>query len=110
MGAAVVQNRTVIGSGRNYTKTHSRSHGPFRQVHAEAHALDRARRTGVGTVGATLVVVRKLADQTLGVSRPCSACFRAAQAAGIKRIVYTDWGGQFCVLDLRGAVRLGSIL
>lgn len=97
MGAVVVQGRRIISVGYNNCKTHSRSYGPFRQVHAETHALDQA---GENTKGATLVVVRKKANGTLGTSRPCEACLAAARRAGIKRLIYADDEGSLVSEDL----------
>lgn len=97
MGAVVVQGRRIIAVGRNYSKTHSRSFGPFRQLHAETQALDQA---GEAARGATLVIVRKRANGSLGTSRPCEACLNAAKQAGIKRIIYANDEGSLVSEDL----------
>ena len=97
MGAVVVQGRKIISIGYNNSKTHSRSQGPYRQVHAETHALDQA---GTDAFGATLVVVRRKADGTLGTSRPCVSCVKAALKAGVKRIIYANDEGSLVAEDL----------
>lgn len=97
MGAVVVQGRKIISIGRNYSKTHSRSQGPYRQLHAETQALHQA---GEDAKGATLVVVRKRADGSLGTSKPCVSCINAAREAGIKRVIYANNEGSLVAEDL----------
>lgn len=97
MGAVIVQGRRIIATGRNYSKTHSRSTGAFRQVHAETQAL---RKAGEDARGGTLVIIRQKADSSLGISRPCDDCFNAAQRAGIKRIIYANIEGSLVAENL----------
>lgn len=100
MGAVVVQGRKIISVGRNLCKTHSRSKGPYQQVHAETHALSQA---GTAAFGGTLVVVRRKADGSLGISKPCKSCVEAATKAGIRRIIYANNEGSLVSEDLRAS-------
>lgn len=53
------------------------------------HCERRVLRPHQDLTGATIVVVRA----NRGVSKPCCSCMNAIAAAGIKKVVYVDFGG-----------------
>jgi tRNA(Arg) A34 adenosine deaminase TadA len=97
MGACIVRGRKIIATGKNATRTHTKSKGPFQQVHAETNAIGRAKHQAYGS---TLVVVRKKANATLGPSRPCDSCYDAARQAGVRRLIYVDNSGSLVAEDI----------
>lgn len=87
VGAVVVRNGVVIGSGRN---TREEMQSPL--GHAELSAIDEAART-VGTW--------RLIDCDLYVTlEPCPMCLSACQQARVRKVIYgarDEKGGAICL-------------
>ena len=66
-------------------------------VHAEIDALKQLVRQKRGAEGATITVIRYLADDSFGASKPCADCMEAIKEAGIKRINYFDYDGSLYI-------------
>jgi len=49
-----------------------------------------------GAEGATMTIIRYLADDSFGASKPCLQCMSEIRRAGIKRINYFNYEGDFC--------------
>jgi deoxycytidylate deaminase len=102
VAALTTRKGEVIGLGRNSMKSH-----PFQArfaknneaiyLHAETSALLDAINNGVNPSGATMHVIRKLRDGTLGLARPCQGCMRALAAYGVDRVVYSNEVGSYSV-------------
>jgi deoxycytidylate deaminase len=93
MGAVVVKGRYVVSWGCNKSKTHPKSSNPWRTVHAELDAVigvpdDRLR-------GSDLYIVRVTRSGQVSMSRPCAYCWSLLQAAGVKRVYYSDKKGKY---------------
>ena len=43
-----------------------------------------------------MTIIRYLADNSFGASKPCFECMGAIRRAGIKKINYFDYDGKFC--------------
>lgn len=90
-GAVVVKNGNVLSVGTNIDKNHPNVVSPEHikpgcSVHAEVAAMRRVRGD---LSGATIYVARVSKAGLPALSRPCSACERAIDAAGIKRVVWS---------------------
>lgn len=90
-GAVIVKSGNVLGVGVNVDKNHpsimSPEHiKPHCSVHAEVAAMKRVK----GDLrGATIYVARVSKAGLPALSRPCFACARAIDAAGIKKVVWS---------------------
>lgn len=93
VGAAIYKNSMFYSSGHNsYTgKTHPKSNAHCRTIHAELHALLR-----LGLLGAkktTIYVARLRKDNSLGMSKPCTACQELLRFARVKKMVFVNYHG-----------------
>jgi pyrimidine deaminase RibD-like protein len=59
--------------------------------HAETRAIRKAKKPE----GGTLINVRITKKGRFGMSFPCMACWKAIRKAGIEKVVYTDYSGEF---------------
>lgn len=87
LGAVVVRGSRVISVGWNKYKTHPRSPHPFKHIHAEVSAIQKA---GYQAFGADLYVYREGRDGVMRLSKPCKSCMAAINKAGVRRVFYTD--------------------
>jgi dCMP deaminase len=96
VGAVIVKNKQVVGTGYNGSPSgsaHCTTQGycypglsscdasktlPSRAVHAEANAIAQAAKNGVSTDGASIYVTLE----------PCLSCLKLIISAGIKEIFY----------------------
>lgn len=65
--------------------------------HAEMSAIEKSRATKKDI----LYIARFRKDGTLCMSRPCVHCFKHIRRAGIKKIIYSDWNGNFVKENVR---------
>jgi len=89
MYAEIVRGGAVLARGYNKRDFKNNS------IHAEVNALKQIVRQKNGAEGATMTIIRYLADDSFGASKPCSECMYAIRRAGIKRINYFDYDGKF---------------
>lgn len=68
-------------------------------IHAEIHALGRARHTNLEGATAYLAAISRKSGNVTN-SRPCLACAIAMRAAGIEQVVYTTSPSKYAILDL----------
>lgn len=88
VGAVLVRGDMIISTGYNDLVRGMEHKAEYYErplkysliVHAEANCLLNAARTGVSTIGASIVCTHS----------PCSACCRAALQAGIEMIYYRE--------------------
>jgi len=92
----------VVKIGENTDKTHPRFKRQYEDgtwashMHAEMNVLRFARP------GDTIEVMRfKKCDNTPSMAKPCKWCMTAIKEAGIKKIKYTNWRGEWEILHLR---------
>lgn len=88
MYAEVARGGKVIARGYNRKNFKS-------STHAEEDALRQLVRQKRGAEGATITVIRYLADDSFGASKPCPRCMEQLIDAGIKRINYFDYDGKY---------------
>lgn len=88
MYAEIARGGNVIARGYN-KKTFQGS------IHAEVDAISKLLRQKRGADGATITVIRYLKNDSFGMSKPCPKCKKAIIKAGIKRINYFDYDGNF---------------
>lgn len=99
-GAILTNNKTIISSGNNSTKTHpdqlrlNKYRPSYKHncsfVHAEVNCISKLRSI---PDNCTLYIVRVMHDNTFSIARPCEGCMEKIKDAGIKTIVYsTDHG------------------
>lgn len=96
LGAIIARKNKIISLGTNSKKTHplqrrfsSRPHLDAWQ-HAEINALTRVGK--IDLEGADVYVARRLADGSIGSSRPCRGCQSALHDHGIRRMIYWENG------------------
>ena len=100
--AAILRRKgRVIKIGENTSKTHPRfkrqySDGTWgSHMHAEMNVLRFAQP------GDEIEVMRfKKCSHGMTMAKPCSVCLQAMIDAGIKRVKYTDWSGEWITMDL----------
>ena len=87
---AVIVNKRPVSTGWNQNKTHpTYSDGEiFYTIHAEMHALLRAKRS---VQGCDIYVFRKDAKGNYANARTCGNCLGILIEAGIKNIYYTRY-------------------
>lgn len=98
MGAVIVKNKRIIGSGKNSRKSHplqrlfSKSDLKI-ALHAEISAIVDALRNHdeQELVGATIYVARVLKNGSRAIAKPCPICERAIKAYGIEAVHWTDY-------------------
>lgn len=96
MGAAVYFKNKFIASGFNSLKTH-----PFMfyrdgyTIHAEIHALIKAKSKRFDLKGTSIFVYRGLKSGDTGLARPCDICMDMIYLEGIKNVFYTDYHNEW---------------
>lgn len=95
IGAALLDKRQrLIVSGHNQFKTHTKIHGP-QTLHAEIHALSRARRKS------DHIVVVRICGNHFALARPCKSCMALLKKAGITHVDYTTnsgWASEYITI------------
>lgn len=91
VGAVVVKNGVIIGTGFNSMKTHPKSTTHHKRIHAELKAVLNAE----GDVsGADIYVTRLTKACDIGCSFPCASCEAMLIESGIRKVYATDEGGK----------------
>lgn len=88
IGSCVVKKGKIVSFGWNQRKTHSKSLHPYRNLHAETHAI---LSTKEDLTGASIYVFRENRQGRLACSKPCKYCEEMIRSKGIKKIYYTDY-------------------
>ena len=101
MAAILRRNGDVVKIGENTNKTHPRFKRQYKDgtwashMHAEMNVLRFAQP------GDEIEVMRfSKCDHSLTMAKPCELCMSAMKEAGIKRVKYTDWSGNWITLDV----------
>ena len=97
LGAALFSGPRLLSIGANRWHTHPNSDNNEefnRTLHAEAVALLRRQHYDKPSGHLTLFVARRLADGTIGNSRPCVNCLRLCKEAGVRRVHFYHQGKQ----------------
>jgi deoxycytidylate deaminase len=96
MGACLVAGARLLSVGSNRWHSHpsSENKGFNRSFHAEHCALVRRQHFDRMSGRLTLFVARRLADGTIGDSKPCSNCLALAKLAGVRKVWYYENGAQ----------------
>ena len=96
IAAILRRNGRVVKIGENTNKTHPRFKRQYEDgswashMHAEMNVLRFAKP------GDELEVMRfKKCDHTFSMAKPCSLCMSEIIRAGIKKIRYTNWNGEW---------------
>ena len=92
MGSALFCGSRILSIGYNRYHSHpdSDNEGFCRSLHAEHVSLLRRQHYDRLAGRLTLFTARRLADGSVGNSRPCPNCIALARLAGVKRIFYHD--------------------
>lgn len=98
MGAVIVDRfGRILSTGFNKQKSHptmldaQKPHNKERIfLHAEVDAINKCFYS---TKGATMIVVRKLKNGTMGMSKPCSGCMDMLMHYGFKEVLYVENNG-----------------
>lgn len=101
LAAILRRNGKVIKIGENTNKTHPRFKRQYADgtwashMHAEMNVLRFAKP------GDELEVMRfSKCNHEITMAKPCSLCIQAIKDAGIRKVRYTDWQGQWQNLSL----------
>ena len=101
LAAILKRNGKVVKIGENTNKTHPRFKRQYEDgtwashMHAEMNVLRFAKE------GDEIEVVRfKKCDHSLTMAKPCSLCMKEIKNAGIKKLRYTDWNGEWVEVKL----------
>ena len=96
LAAILRRNGSVIKIGENTSKTHPRFKRQYKDgtwashMHAEMNVLRFAE------AGDVIEVLRfKGSDYDLTMAKPCLICVEAMKLAGIKKVRYTNWIGEW---------------
>lgn len=105
IAAILRRNGRVVKIGENTSKTHPRFKRQYddgtwgSHMHAEMNVLRFAQP------GDVLEVMRfKKYDDKLSMAKPCSWCMAEIKAAGIKKIKYTNWHGNWETMCVEAAL------
>lgn len=90
VGCAYIQgSKIIIGSNDIKTSPLSAMLGSRKnRIHAEVFVLKQIKE-GDGV----LYIYRERKNGSLGLARPCQSCLKLIRQKGIKRIVYSTYGG-----------------
>lgn len=87
LGAVIKIGKKSRVSAYNVHKTHGKlGSGRYNSLHAETHAILKAKKQGMDLKGATLYVYREGGLN----SKPCPDCQRIIKQHGIKKVIYTN--------------------
>lgn len=107
LGCVAVYKNSVLAYGRNFHKSSPMQahYNQFRNfdnmenaihsVHSEINCINKIKYLDIDFSKLHIYVYREKQDGSLGMSRPCPACFEAIKQMGIKHIHYTTDDG-FC--------------
>ncbi len=95
MGASLWVGSRLLSVGYNRYHSHpdSNNEGFCRSLHAEHVALLRRQHYDRISGRMTIYVARKLADGSVGTSRPCDNCIRLLQVAGVNKVWFHEPNG-----------------
>lgn len=95
LAAILKRGKSIIRVGVNSDKTNPRFARKYKNgeinyhLHAEMDVLCSAQP------GDSIIVVRFAADGSLTMAKPCEHCQRFLAEAGIFKVYYTDWNGEY---------------
>jgi deoxycytidylate deaminase len=94
LGAALYSGSRLLSVGANRWHSHPASNntGFCRSLHAENVALLRRQHFDRPSGRLTLFVARRLADGSIGNSKPCGNCLKLCVEAGISRVRFYEHG------------------
>lgn len=94
MGACIMAGSRLLAVGANRWHSHpdSDNDGFCRTLHAEHGAILRRQHFDKPSGRLTLFVARRLADGTVGNSKPCINCMNMCKLAGIGRVWFYEEG------------------
>ena len=87
MGAVIVKGSRILGMGVNSSKTHPKSNGRFKTVHAEHQAIISCGLADLNN--AVIYVYRETKDKHPAMAKPCDACSSLLKSLGIKKVFYS---------------------
>jgi deoxycytidylate deaminase len=86
----------IIKIGTNTAKTHPRFKREFPNGYVTAHMHAEMNVLRFAKPGDELEVIRyRKIGQCWTMAKPCSHCMHHIRKAGIKRVRYTDWDGNW---------------
>jgi hypothetical protein len=96
MGASLWVGARLLSVGSNRWHSHpaSDNNGFNRSLHAEHVAILRRQHYDLPSGRLTMYVARRLADGTVGDSRPCANCLRLLRIAEVRRVWFYEAGVQ----------------
>jgi len=98
--AVLYRGRSIVRFGTNSSKTHPKFGRTYKNgdeghcLHAEMDVLRFAHP------GDRITVMRFLKSGALSMAKPCEHCERFLREAGIEKVTYSDWDGNYQTMKL----------
>lgn len=91
VGSVITYKNRILSVGFNKTKTHPKSHSPWKTTHAEFDAV-----LSLGNIDyskCSIYVYRELKTGTMGNSKPCVWCQKMLKSIGLTTVYYSHETG-----------------
>lgn len=96
-GSVLVKRGTVLSTGYNKLKTHTKSTHPYFSIHSEMDCLFGVAEADIQ--GSEIYVYRENKLGSIANSQPCKFCYQLLVKYGVKRAYFTTSNG-FEYLDI----------
>jgi len=98
--AILYRNKSIIKITTNSKKTHPKFGRRYRNGISNYHLHAEQSACRFAKPGDTLIVMRFLANGNPSMAKPCIHCQKAIEKAGIRKVTYTNWDGNYIVEKL----------
>jgi deoxycytidylate deaminase len=92
----ITRKNQIVAKGYNTLRTHPKAPSPYKTRHAEVDAVLKLK----GKEGDTLYICRIKKNGELSCSFPCPHCMSFLKKFGIKKVVYSNWDGNFMEVEI----------
>jgi len=100
LAAILFRGKDIIKIGTNSTKTHPKYHRVYSNGDEGSHLHAEMSVLRFSKPGDVITVMRWNSKGELTMSMPCTYCQEFIKDAGIKTVIYSNWDGKFCVMEL----------
>tara|TARA_Y100000310_G_scaffold74991_2_gene71241 strand:- start:533 stop:928 length:396 start_codon:yes stop_codon:yes gene_type:complete len=101
VAAILKRGKRTVKIGANVDKTHPKFERTYKDGSKAAHMHAEMNVLRFAQPGDTLEVIRfSKCDAHPTMAKPCAMCIAYIKEAGIKRVKYTNWNGNWEVLEL----------
>ena len=101
LAAILKRGKATIKIGANVDKTHPRFERTYQDGSQAAHMHAEMNVLRFAEPGDEIEVMRfKKCDHVITMAKPCDLCMSEMRKAGIKKVRYTNWNGEWEELTL----------